>query len=155
MAYNPKPVLAFLLILNILLAISGPTLAGVTPQITLKKQTQNSLNRSSVGIKSVLIPGFGHYMIPKRGSTSTHSPTIRSTVPAEEPAALAAAGLVAPAPAEESEALAAPGAAAADLVAGNPHNYIPVGDDTFIPNPGVNVPNPGLCPWLIGLSRFS
>ncbi|XP_051135255.1 putative cell wall protein [Andrographis paniculata] len=68
---------------------------------------------------TVLVPGFGRYMIPKKGQNPLHYNPITG------------------APTEGH------GVSIPDLGYSAPRRYIPGGDDTLLPNPGVEVPIPG------------
>lgn len=62
---------------------------------------------------SFLIPGIGRVLAPPAYGCSPHSPSVGST------------------------------GGTGSTGAGANHNYVPGGDDTLVPNPGVEVPNPG------------
>ncbi|GFZ05634.1 hypothetical protein Acr_17g0012060 [Actinidia rufa] len=125
MAYNSKPVLGFLILSTILLAIVGHTLAGrktpKTSENTFIKQPQTFIR----GNGSVLVPGLAVTCSPERslkGSTPfTHNPNTGTS---------GGAGSVG-------------GTRGSSSGSGGrePHNSVPGGDDTFVPNPGVEVPN--------------
>ncbi|XP_057506592.1 putative cell wall protein [Actinidia eriantha] len=143
MAYNPKSVLAFLLILNILLAIAGPTLAGrETPKSseeTDTKQPQSFIGRDP----SVLIPGFGRYMHTKKckGFNPFNYNPITGTNGGTGGIGSTGGGSSGSGGAGTSGGAGGIGGSSGSG-GGAPHNYVPGGDDTFVPNPGVEVPNP-------------
>ncbi|PIM99369.1 hypothetical protein CDL12_28136 [Handroanthus impetiginosus] len=68
--------------------------------------------------RSVLIPGIGRVMVPKKG---THGKDWHYNPITGSPGGHGIGG---------------------STGAGSPRSYIPGGDDTFLPNPGVEVPNP-------------
>ncbi|GFS41099.1 hypothetical protein Acr_00g0072290 [Actinidia rufa] len=124
------------LILNILLAIAGPTLAGrETPKSS--EETDTKQPQSFIGKDpSVLIPGFGRYMHTKKCkgfNPFTYNPitgTNGGTGGVGSTGAVAA-GLVVPAPVEEPVALVA----AVGLVAGHPTTTFQVVTTRSFPTP--------------------
>ena len=119
MAYNSKPVLGNLIISTIF----GHTLAGhkttKTSENTNIKQPQTFIR----GDGSVLVPGFGRYMLPRKKCKGhnpfTHNPNTGT-----------------------SEGAGGVGGSSSGSGGGEPHDSVPCGDDTFVPSPGVEVPNP-------------
>ncbi|KAF7140644.1 hypothetical protein RHSIM_Rhsim06G0148700 [Rhododendron simsii] len=122
--HNSKTLLALLLVFSILLASTDHTIAG---RNTLehsnnadKKQPQFLVDKDG----SFLVPGIGRFMLPKKGhgfNPFTYNP-ITGT----------------------SGGSAGRGHSSSGAGAG--HSYVPGGDDTLVPNPGVEVPTGGGSP---------
>ncbi|KAL2493825.1 putative cell wall protein [Forsythia ovata] len=110
-------VLSFLFMLSIVLSVAGYAFAGrdipKDSKIIDKKQPQ------WFGYDgTVLIPGLGRYMVPKKGThvnPFTYNPITGTN---------------------GGNGFSIPG------FGGAGGSNIPGGDDTFVPNPGVEVPNP-------------
>ncbi|GFZ05633.1 hypothetical protein Acr_17g0012050 [Actinidia rufa] len=121
-AYNSKPVLGNLILSSILFSICH-TLASPKPpkssENTDIKQPQTFIR----GDGSVLVPDFGRYMLPRKKykglNPFTHNPNTGT-----------------------SGGTGGVGGSSSGSGGGEPHNSVSGGDDTFIPNPGVEVPNP-------------
>ncbi|KAL6536956.1 hypothetical protein OROHE_012540 [Orobanche hederae] len=73
--------------------------------------------------RSVLIPGMGRVMVPKKGS---HVKLFHYNPVTGAPS---------------GHSVSIPGVGSSNGGASG-HSYIPGGDDTYLPNPGVEVPNP-------------
>ncbi|KAL2474562.1 putative cell wall protein [Abeliophyllum distichum] len=107
-------VVSFLFMLSIVLSVAGYAFAGRDIPKDSKKQPQ------WFGYDgTVLVPGLGRYMVPKKGTLVnpiTYNPITGSN---------------------GGNGFSIPGFGG---VGGG--SNIPGGDDTFVPNPGVEVPNP-------------
>ncbi|XP_052178809.1 putative cell wall protein [Diospyros lotus] len=119
-ALNPKPVLALLLLFNLLLALSGLAFAGrITPATATNtdvKQPESFIGKDG----SFLVPGIGRFILPGHGfNPFTYNPVTGTN--GGQPSVGGSIG----------------------SGGGTGHSYVPGGDDTFVPNPGVEVPNPG------------
>uniref|UniRef100_A0A5B7ALA5 Cell wall protein n=2 Tax=Davidia involucrata TaxID=16924 RepID=A0A5B7ALA5_DAVIN len=131
MAHNPHSVLAFLFIFNILLAIAGHAVAGrdipINSENTDKKQPESFIGHDG----TVLIPGFGRVIVPKFGKFgkgSSFNPfTYNPITGTSGGTGIGSTG----------------GGGNIGSGGGTSRNYVPGGDDTFVPNPGVEVPIPG------------
>ncbi|KAL6952245.1 hypothetical protein U1Q18_047037 [Sarracenia purpurea var. burkii] len=121
MASNPKPFHAFLLIFNILLSIAATAFAGREIPINSKNADKKEPQLFVGADGSVLIPGIGRVILPKKGNHITFT---------GGPGGGARYGGIG-------------GGRSSESGGGGSHNYVPGGDDTFLPNPGVEVPNPG------------
>ncbi|KAL7102301.1 hypothetical protein ACP275_08G111300 [Erythranthe tilingii] len=74
--------------------------------------------------RSVLIPGIGRVMLPPKGShfkSFNYNPITGSP---------------------NGNGVSIPGVGGDPAGGGSPRSYVPGGDDTLLPNPGVEVPNP-------------
>ncbi|KAL7185593.1 hypothetical protein ACSBR2_027520 [Camellia fascicularis] len=120
MAFNPKSALSFLLIFNILLAITNHAVFAGREIPTDSKNTDMKQPDSFIGKDgSVLVPGIGRFMLPPLGhgfDPFTYNPVTGTN-----------------------------GGFGSDTGtgAGTGGSSVPGGDDTLVPNPGVQVPNPG------------
>ncbi|XP_059660975.1 putative cell wall protein [Cornus florida] len=124
MAYKSHSVLAFLLIFNVLLAITVQARDIPTNSKTTDKKLQPDLFIDHDG--SVLIPGIGRVMIPPkfhRGyNPFTYNPVTGSS---------------------GGSGIGSIGGGSIGSGGGSTGSYVPGGDDTFVPNPGFEVPIPG------------
>ncbi|KAI8551749.1 hypothetical protein RHMOL_Rhmol06G0210700 [Rhododendron molle] len=125
--YNSKTLLALLLVFSVLLAITDHTIAGrKTPKHSKNadmKQPQFLVDKDG----SFLVPGIGRFMFPKKGhgfNPYTYNPVTGTSG--------GSAGGV--------------GGSSSGTGGGASHSYVPGGDDTLIPNPGVEVPSGGGSP---------
>uniref|UniRef100_A0A5B7AL18 Cell wall protein n=1 Tax=Davidia involucrata TaxID=16924 RepID=A0A5B7AL18_DAVIN len=131
MAHNPHSILACFFIFNILLAIAGhAVVAGrdipTDSKNTDKKQPEWFIEHDG----SVLIPGFGRVMIPKVHKGSSFNPFTYNPVTGTSGGGTG------------SGSIGGGGGSIGSGDGGSP-NYVPGGDDTFVPNPGFEVPIPG------------
>jgi len=118
MALNSKSLLALLLAFNILLAITDHAIAGrkhpTSSKDTDKKQPQFLVDRDG----SFLVPGIGRFMFPRDGHG--FNPFTYNPVTGTSGGSTGSSG----------------------TGGGGSYSYVPGGDDTPLPNPGVEVPNP-------------
>ncbi|CAK9157627.1 unnamed protein product [Ilex paraguariensis] len=125
MAYKSGSILAFLFILNVLLSLSGHALAGRDIPMNDSKNTDKKQPESFFD-GSVLIPGFGRVMVPRIGSPFnpfTYNPVTGTN---------------------GGTGATIPGFGSIPSTGGTSSgSYVPGGDDTFVPNPGFEVPTPG------------
>ncbi|KAA8526415.1 hypothetical protein F0562_008382 [Nyssa sinensis] len=128
MAHNPRSVLAFLFILNVLLAIAGHAVAGRDIPTDSKNTDMKQPEWFIEHDRSVLIPGFGRVMVPKLHKGEHFNPFTYNPVTGTSGG---------------SGGIGSTGGSGIGTVDGGSHNYVPGGDDTLVPNPGVEVPNPG------------
>ncbi|CAL5406459.1 unnamed protein product [Camellia sinensis] len=124
MAFNPKSALSFLLIFNILLAITNRAVFAGRAIPTDSKNTDMKQPDSFIGKDgSVLVPGIGRFMLPPLGhgfDPSTYNPVTGT-----------------------NGGFGIGSGSDTGTGAGTGGSYVPGGDDTLVPNPGVEVPNPG------------
>lgn len=127
--YNSKALLALLLVFSILLATTDHTIAGrETPKHSEnadKKQPQFLVDTDG----SFLVPGIGRFMFPKKGhgfNPFTYNPVTGTS------GGSAGGGF---------------GGSSSGTGGGASHSYVPGGDDTLVPNPGVEVPSGGGTPF--------
>ncbi|XP_061337572.1 putative cell wall protein [Gastrolobium bilobum] len=115
MAYKASSFLAFLLISNIMLATTWQAVAGrhIIPKIS-NTQDKKEPQFFFKSDGSVYIPGIGRVGLP---------PPLFGVTP------------------QNPYTGGSGGAGSGSAPAG--HSYVPGGDDTFVPNPGFEVPNPG------------
>ncbi|KAH7859775.1 hypothetical protein Vadar_005301 [Vaccinium darrowii] len=123
MALNSKSLLALLLTFNIILAITDHAIAGrkhpTSSKDTDKKQPQFLIDRDG----SFLVPGIGRFMFPKKGpgfNPFTYNPVTGTS----------------------GGSTGSFGGGSSGTGGGGSYGYVPGGDDTPVPNPGVEVPNP-------------
>ncbi|KAF7140297.1 hypothetical protein RHSIM_Rhsim06G0148800 [Rhododendron simsii] len=127
--YNSKTLLALLLVFSILLASTDHTIAR---RNTLersknadKKQPQFLVDKDG----SFLVPGIGRFMFPKKGHgfpKKGHGFNPHTYNPITGTSGGSAAG-----------------GGSSSSGTGGGHSYVPGGDDTLVPNPGVEVPTGG------------
>lgn len=122
MASIHRSIGAFLLILNVLLVSAGLALSGREIPIKSSKILDKKQPESFIDIHdgSVLVPGLGRYIFPKPWShfnPFTYNPVTGTN---------------------GGNGLTVPGMGSTGSSTG--HSYVPGGDDTFVPNPGVEVP---------------
>ncbi|KAL3509424.1 hypothetical protein ACH5RR_028825 [Cinchona calisaya] len=133
MASKLPSIATFLLIFNILLissglAISGRKIPTQNPNHLDKKQPQSFIGNDG----SVLVPGFGRYMFPKKGSyfdPFTYNPVTGTS---------------------GGNGFNSPGSGGDTGSSAGGHSYVPGGDDTNVPNPGFEVPVGGSVPLPSG-----
>ncbi|KAI4322639.1 hypothetical protein L6164_022314 [Bauhinia variegata] len=125
MAYKASSsFLAFLLIFNILLATTWQISAR--HNIAKNSKTQGDKKEPQWLFHSdgsVYIPGVGRVALPHNNLLTPNTPL---------PGGSGGAGSTPDTP--------LPGGSGG---VGPPHSYVPGGDDTFVPNPGYELPNPG------------
>ncbi|XP_028108401.1 putative cell wall protein [Camellia sinensis] len=126
MASNPKTLLPSLLILSLLLlSIAGGMQWPDVKSLRIHSQNTDDMKKPESFIDSdgsVLIPGIGRFMLPRLGTgfnPFTYNPVTGTS---------GGTGI---------------GGGIGDDSGSATHEYVPSGDDTLVPNPGVEVPNPG------------
>ncbi|CAI9773175.1 unnamed protein product [Fraxinus pennsylvanica] len=121
MGFNARcGVLSFLFVLSIFLSIAGYAYAGRDIPKDLKEDKKQPQWFGYDG--TVLVPGLGRYMVPKKGTIVnpfTYNPITGTN---------------------GGNGFSIPSFGGSTGGAGG--SNIPGGDDTFVPNPGVEVPNP-------------
>ncbi|KAL7142179.1 hypothetical protein ABFS83_08G106600 [Erythranthe nasuta] len=119
MAFHSQAFLGFLVILSIYLAVHHATVEArnIPADAKLEPEWFGHFDRS------VLIPGIGRVMLPPKGShfNFNYNPITGSP---------------------NGNDVSIPGVGGDPAGGGSPRNYVPGGDDTLLPNPGVEVPNP-------------
>ncbi|XP_059660974.1 putative cell wall protein [Cornus florida] len=119
MAYKPHSFLALLLVFNFVLAIAVQARDVPTNSKTTDEKLQPEMFMHHDG--SVLIPGIGRVMLPPKFHQGfnpfTYNPVTGSS--------------------------GGSGVGSTGSGGGTGRSYVPGGDDTFVPNPGVEVPIPG------------
>ncbi|KAL7142180.1 hypothetical protein ABFS83_08G106700 [Erythranthe nasuta] len=117
MAFHSRAFIGFLVFLSIYLAVHHATVEARNIPANAKVQPEwfGHFDRS------VLIPGIGRVMLPPKGShfkSFNYNPITGSP---------------------NGNGVSIPGVGGGT---GSPRSYVPGGDDTLLPNPGVEVPNP-------------
>ncbi|KAL8045334.1 hypothetical protein ABFX02_08G106700 [Erythranthe guttata] len=120
MAFHSRAFLGFVVFLSIYLAVHHATVEArnIPADAKLQPEWFGHFDRS------VLIPGIGRVMLPPKGSHFNFNYDPITGAP-------------------NGNGVSIPGVGGGDPAGGgSPRSYVPGGDDTLLPNPGVEVPNP-------------
>ena len=117
--------LDFLFILGILLTTAAGRSLPKGEDNADKKQPEWLIDHHQ---GTVLIPGAGRFMLPPlHGHSHSHGHGLKDYNPITGTYGPGGSG----------------GSSGSGAGVGSPHGYVPGGDDTFVPNPGIEVPIPG------------